>query len=422
MFRAPTEKILALVCSAVALSACGPTVKMEEPGATAPTWFKDAQPLIASNCTTCHYTGGVTPFALETFDDVKAHATQMKVAIQNEKMPPWMPSSDCAELRGARRLSPADKATLLDFLDDDELKQGDAKDQQQLNPTALTLPWVDKSLKPSEAYTPKPGAGKVDDYRCFMMDPNLTGAKDLIGFEVTPGARAEVHHVLLYSVTRAEAEKLENESPGFGWPCFGGPGTDAPKMIGGWVPGTAVTRFPGQTGVTLFQGDVVVMQVHYNTAQLAAPVPDQTKVDLQFAANPVPYHAQMFPLVDNDFRIPPRAMNHETTVSFELPVPATIWGVVPHLHTKGLRVSVEVIPPATSTNKTNQCLVNIPKWDFQWQQFYFFTSRTGIKVEANSKLKLTCAWANPTDLTVKWGEGTDDEMCLAFLYVTGQVN
>ena len=72
-----------------------------------------------------------------------------------------------------------------------------------------------------------------------------------------------------------------------------------------------------------------------------------------------------------------------------------------------------------SVGGESTCLVDVPKWDFQWQQFYFYQSHTGIAVKPNSTLKLTCTWNNPTSNTVRWGESTDDEMCLAFLYVTG---
>jgi hypothetical protein len=33
-------------------------------------------------------------------------------------------------------------------------------------------------------------------------------------------------------------------------------------------------------------------------------------------------------------------------------------------------------------------------------------------------INLQCTWTNPTSSTVTFGEGTADEMCLAFLYAT----
>ncbi|MBS1150571.1 MAG: hypothetical protein H6Q89_2269 [Myxococcaceae bacterium] len=415
VFRAP----FLLVVAAALTAACGAPPAKPDPRAN---WYRDVQPIIATRCATCHVPGGITPFALQTYEEVKEHSAQVANAVSTHRMPPWVASADCNSYKGERRLTQSEIALLVDF-DKQGALLGDVADQHPLKPTGAELPWVDKTVKAAAPYTPNQFAAdkkRVDDYRCFILDPDLTSTRDLIGFEVVPGDRRAVHHVLLYTVPKAEAMALEDGSPeGLGWQCFGGPGTDAPKMVGGWVPGSGVTRFPGQTGVSLFAGDVLIMQVHYNLSQTTA-IPEETQVKLQYSVNPVPYHAQMFPLVDKKFAIPPNSMGYARSIEFELPVDATIWGVIPHLHTKGATAKVEILPP-TGTTGADTCLVDIPKWDFQWQQFYFFSAPRGVPMSANSRLKLSCSWNNPTSQTVTWGEGTDDEMCLAFLYVTGKI-
>jgi hypothetical protein len=62
------------------------------------------------------------------------------------------------------------------------------------------------------------------------------------------------------------------------------------------------------------------------------------------------------------------------------------------------------------------CLVDIPQWDFHWQQFFFY--QQPLTVPASTSVKLTCTWDNPTDKTIVWGEGTEDEMCLSYFYLT----
>jgi hypothetical protein len=39
-------------------------------------------------------------------------------------------------------------------------------------------------------------------------------------------------------------------------------------------------------------------------------------------------------------------------------------------------------------------------------------------VQAQTKVTLTCAWDNPGTSPVSWGEGTSDEMCINYFYVT----
>ena len=86
---------------------------------------------------------------------------------------------------------------------------------------------------------------------------------------------------------------------------------------------------------------------------------------------------------------------------------AKVWGVLPHMHQKGKRITVK---------GPNACLVDIPQWDFHWQQQYFFNQPQVVK--QGQKVTLSCTWDNPTRKTVTWGESTEDEMCLAYLYVT----
>lgn len=82
-------------------------------------------------------------------------------------------------------------------------------------------------------------------------------------------------------------------------------------------------------------------------------------------------------------------------------------GWAPHTHTRGRQITVTA---------DNACLVNVPSWDFNWQQLYLF--QTPLVLKAGVRLKLSCTWTNSSDKIVRWGEGTDDEMCLNYFYLT----
>jgi hypothetical protein len=68
----------------------------------------------------------------------------------------------------------------------------------------------------------------------------------------------------------------------------------------------------------------------------------------------------------------------------------------------------------------------VPQWDFHHQEAYWLGE--GVRVQ---RAALTCTWDNREAAQplgndgkrrpvkeLRWGEGTDDEMCLAFLYTT----
>ena len=71
------------------------------------------------------------------------------------------------------------------------------------------------------------------------------------------------------------------------------------------------------------------------------------------------------------------------------------------------------------------CLVDVPDWDFHWQGTY--TYKTPVALPFGTRIDLSAHYDNssenhhnPNDppKDVRWGEGTADEMCIAFLGVT----
>ena len=143
-------------------------------------------------------------------------------------------------------------------------------------------------------------------------------------------------------------------------------------------------------------------------------MPDRTSVKLQYAATPVAKRAQILGPYNTQFKIPANAVGYAETVEFPIDFGATVWGALPHMHTKGVTTRVTRMNSLGSET----CLMDIPKWDFHWQQFYFYDLEQGLRVNPGDSLKLTCSWNNPTNSTVHWGEGTSEEMCITAFYVT----
>jgi hypothetical protein len=116
------------------------------------------------------------------------------------------------------------------------------------------------------------------------------------------------------------------------------------------------------------------------------------------------------PLVDEDFSIPPMSSlftpaNHPKTFPS---LGVRLWGVVPHMHTRGRKIKVMY---------QSQCLIDIPEWDFHWQQFYFYKQPVQLAFALNA-LSLSCTWDNETSSPITWGENTSDEMCLNYVFIS----
>lgn len=374
---------------------------------TGPTWYKDVQPITRERCEGCHRAGGIGTFSLETYAQAKPMAGAMADAVVAKRMPPWMPDPSCGgPFVGERILTQTEIDTLVQW-NQAGAPEGNPADAPPATDGGVPgLPRVDATLTMPEAYTPS--ATLSDDYRCFVVDPNLSSAKQAIGYEIQPGIAAEVHHVILYVVNKADAlaEDAKDATPG--WQCFGGAGITTTGALGAWAPGSGAVLYPSGTGIRIQPGQVLAMQVHYNMAA-GVRVPDQSSVQIMYATSTVT-DAYLLPLVANGFQIPPNSTGYSYSKDFpnNYVIPIKVWGLLPHMHQLGKRITI--------TGGNNECLVDIPHWDFHWQQQYF---RPSPYVLSNGQaLTVKCEWDNPTAQSVRWGEGTADEMCFAFIYAT----
>ena len=391
------------------------------------TYYKDVQPILAEHCQMCHVEGGIAPFALGTYDDARQTAALMAAATSQHIMPPWMPAPGCGDFRDARVLTDAQIATIGAW-SQQGAPAGDPADATTTPPNlGPDLGTPGATLDPGADYHPNDAL--TDDYHCTLIDPGLTAEQDLIGFNVHPGSTATVHHVLMFAVTSDKLAAIQAQDAaeaGPGWTCFGGTGVDATPLVGGWVPGSGATAFPAPTGIHLDAGTQIVMQIHYNLLTVKH-VTDRTTADLFYSKTPIAAQnrAAITPVANTTFVIP---ANTTKTVGADYPIKGALsfnlWGVVPHMHLHGTDIKVQI----EHADGTSTCAVEIPKWNFHWQQFYYYQQPT--KVVPGDTVHLDCTFDNMaadepiingapmTSAPLRWGEKTTDEMCLNYLYFT----
>jgi hypothetical protein len=88
--------------------------------------------------------------------------------------------------------------------------------------------------------------------------------------------------------------------------------------------------------------------------------------------------------------------------------------IVPHMHQLGRRIGASLSLP----DGAEVPLIQIDDWDFHWQGFYDYVSPMAIPYR--SKIKASCIFDNTTDHEVRWGESTEDEMCLVYVGFTAE--
>ena len=80
-----------------------------------PTYYVDVKPILEKNCTTCHTTGGIAPFALDNPTDAVKWADRIAQVTKSGYMPPWPPSKDGEPFLYERRLGAASKQVLEEW-------------------------------------------------------------------------------------------------------------------------------------------------------------------------------------------------------------------------------------------------------------------------------------------------------------------
>jgi len=402
-----------------------------------PTWQGDVRAIMSRNCTTCHTAGAIAPFALESYSDAFPRRLQIRQQIETGQMPPWPPAAGCADYADDRSLPDADRATLLSWIDHGA-PEGDPGGARAVSPPpAGGLSRVDRDLQLASAYMP---VQSPDEYRCFLLDWPETQRRYVTGFVAKPGNASIVHHVLVFIAPPgqvAQFQALDDADPAPGYKCFGGPGGLVPTL-GGWTPGTRGGDFPTGTGVPIDPGTKLILQVHYNLGTRRPGPSDQTAIQVKLD-DAVEKQAFLLPWADPSW-VTSRTMNipagqPDVRHSFvfapgpflgritngAIPAgPFTVYGVGTHQHLRGTRNRLEI----QRASGTRDCLLDIPRWDFHWQGSYAL--KTPKRVEPSDSISIECHWNNsasnqPSGSSMRdlnWGEGTDDEMCLGYLYIT----
>ncbi len=324
------------------------------------------------------------------------------------------------------------------------------------------LPGVEITVTPQKPFV---ASGEKDEFRCFVLDPKLTTQRFLNGSHFIAGNPKVVHHALVFLDADGEGAAMADADGGY--TCFGGPGLSSSTLIAAWAPGGVPNEYAPNIGLPLPAGAKLVMQVHYHPAGSVA-APDATQFQIRFTESPPEYQASITLIGNyksaqasgdgllpgpNDngspaFFIPAGAKGHTETMRLTLPqeiggnpLPELkVYGVSTHMHYVGTDMSVQVTRPApTAGDPASECLLETPRWDFNWQRQYSYDAAIDAlpTLRAGDQLTMKCTYDNsldnpfvkralleqkltaPQDVTL--GETTLDEMCLGALDIIYKV-
>lgn len=373
---------------------------------TVATYHRDISRIMQANCVECHHKGGVGPFALETYEDVIEHAGMIRKQVERGAMPPWF----AAPLEGRahspwandRSLSERDRSDLLAWLASSDRAKGDVADapRARVFQGEWTIGKPDAIIAGARPVSVK--AEGTMPYQHVTVTTDFPEDRWVRGYEILPTAREVVHHVIVSVFEKGSRVSQGGEEGAQGyWAAY--------------VPGNSKQVYPEGFARKLPAGATVSFQIHYTPNGKA--VEDTIRMGLLFAKEPPKYVIHTTGLPNARISIPPGEANHVETASRKLPTDINVMAWMAHMHVRGKAFKFEVTLPDGKT----ETLLDIPKYDFNWQLRYDYA--TPHFLPRGSTVKITAVYdnsasnpANPDPgKTVRWGQQTFDEMMIGYM-------
>ncbi len=407
MKRSRTVILLAAVMLA-AFWGLQPSSDASATGSGAVTFTKDVAPILFRNCVECHRTGEIAPMSLMTYQEVRPWAKSIRERVLDGSMPPWSADPKYGHWANDPRLSEQEIATLVKWV-----SLGAPKGEDKDLPPApkFTEGWTignpDAVIEMAEEYT-VPADGEVP-YLYFSMPTGFTEDKWIQAMEIRPGNRSVVHHVIAY----AQDASIKDRTPG-------GEGElrQGRTHLGGITPNKTGITYSPDSARLIKKGSNIVFQMHYTTNGVATK--DRTKIGFVFAKEPGKKMLMTGNAINVRFAIPAGADNHEVKASKTFDEDVLITSFMPHMHVRGKAFSYTAVYP----DGRSEVLLNVPKYDFNWQHTYI--PKSPIALPKGTRLDCVAYFDNsaknkynpdPTK-PVHWGDQTWEEMMIGWFTYT----
>jgi mono/diheme cytochrome c family protein len=399
------------VCAAVALALGFAGVASAADSGAQVTFTKDVLPILQENCQDCHRPSGknmsgmVAPMSFMSYEEVRPWAKAIARVVVEKKMPPWHASeAQHGIYRNERVLSPEEITTLTSWV---------AQNAPRGNPQDAPAPiqyregWYmgepDLIVKFPEPFFVK------DEVVDLYQDISVTMTRDMIPednwikkMEFQPGSEV-VHHIIAYASKKGEQGQMMRR-----------------VHLGGLAPGTDPADYPEGYGKSLPMDSVITFQMHYHKESGPGTGRyDDSVMALQFHDEPVEHQVTTSPIAHGNFEIPPYHKDWKVGGARTFGEDIDLLALMPHTHLRGCYAKYTAFYP----DGTTELLLEVPKYDFNWQTNYSFKEikkiPAGTRIEwevhyDNSKENGELNGFNPAE-AVRFGQPTTDEMDLGWM-------
>jgi mono/diheme cytochrome c family protein len=363
------------------------------------SYANDVAPILAAKCVACHTTGGMAPFAMNSYQTVKGFAPMIREALRTKRMPPFHSDSHWGNWSNNMLLSDNQIRTVVNWIEAGA-PRGTGEDPLP----AAARPAPEWPLGQPDVVVDIPAfdvpASGIIDYQDRSVATNFAnGQGRWLKATAWSNASPSVHHALAGWIPQ-----VREDGRGFSWNT----------SLGGYGPGGEANTAPADTGIWIPPGGSFAWQMHYTSTGRA--LTDHTKVGYYFYDTPPTYILRQASITDFSLQIPAGEARHHEQAYLEIPHDIDIYGTQPHCHSRCFSTKLRIRYP----DGREEVLLNQPRYFFEWQREYHFDGM--LRVPAGSLLIADYVYDNSTanphnpDAThdVTFGEQTSEEMLFTF--------
>ncbi|MBL4571659.1 MAG: cytochrome c [Gammaproteobacteria bacterium] len=410
------------VLSAILVSALFPALSSAQEAASHPTYAKEVSRIIQENCQICHQPGQIGPMSFTSYEEVRPWAPLIQLRVASREMPPYQYDTEIGiqHLKNDWRMSQEDIDTVVAWVN----AGSPFGNQEDLPPPrqypdmgdwrlADELGQPDHTIKSTAWDVPADGQ---DLWWKPVVDSGITESRCIKAVETRPSAAAigSTHHANSHFKVLDENDEWVN---GDRLSEF------AIGKLGEKVPEGACRRIPANS--------MVEWEIHYFPDGNAVPN-DQVTIGIWYydeedefveeESYPQDLSAYFLSGGGGDYMIPPNGkLMTQGFRSFDHPVRIDSWQ--PHMHLRGVAMSMEVFYPETGRKEV---ISQTSNWTSAWNHSHTYAEGYQPLIPAGATIILT-GWYDNTannpmnpdpDQWVGAGQRTTDEMGHAWIAIS----
>lgn len=410
------------VLSAILVSALFPALSSAQEAASHPTYAKEVSRIIQENCQICHQPGQIGPMSFTSYEEVRPWAPLIQLRVANREMPPYQYDTEIGiqHLKNDWRMSQEDIDTVVAWVN-----AGSPFGNREDLPPPRQYPDMDDWRLADELGQPDhtikstawdvPAEGQ-DLWWKPIVDSGITESRCIKAVETRPSAAAigSTHHanshfkVLDEDGNLVDGDRLSEFAIG---------------KLGEKVPEGACRRIPANS--------MVEWEIHYFPDGNAVP-DDQVTIGIWYYDEEDEFveeesyrqnlSAYFLSGGQGDYMIPPNGkLMTQGFRSFDHPVRIDSWQ--PHMHLRGVAMSMEVFYPETGRKEV---LSQTSNWTSAWNHSHTYEEGYQPLIPAGATIILTGWYDNTADNPMnpdpdQWvgaGQRTTDEMGHAWIAIS----